>query len=72
MEKIKLFVKNNIVMCIALVIAIGTSFIVPPDAQYLEYFDFKTLICLFTTLTVVCAFKNIDFFYCYCTCCLVF
>lgn len=56
------FIKKNIVMCVAFLAAIITSFIVPPDAQYVGYFDFKTLTCLFCTLAVVCAFKNISFF----------
>ena len=43
--------------------ALITMFIVPPDSQYLGYFDYKTLTCLFCVLAVVCAFKNIDFFY---------
>ncbi len=50
-------------MCIAALAALITSFIVPPDAEYLSYFDFKTLSCLFCVLAVVCAFKNINFFY---------
>ena len=57
------FIKKNIVMVIALCLAIITSIIVPPDQKYLEYFDLKTLSCLFTTLAVVCALKNIKFFY---------
>jgi len=61
--KIKLFVKKNVVMCIALIAALITSFIVPIDAKYIDYFDFKTLTCLFCVLAVVCALKNIQFFY---------
>ena len=57
------FVKKNIVLCVALVAAVVTSFIVPPDREYLGYFDFKTLTCLFCVLAVVCALKNINFFY---------
>ncbi len=60
---IKTFVKNNIVMIIAFFAALITSFIIPPDNQYIEYFDFKTLSCLFCVLLVVCALKNIYFFY---------
>lgn len=41
------FIKKNIVMCIAALAAVITAFIVPPDREYLEYFDFKTLTCLF-------------------------
>ena len=57
------FIKKNAVMCIALLAAIITSFIVPPDKEYLGYFDYKTLTCLFSVLAVVCALKNINFFY---------
>ena len=57
------FAKKNIVMLIAMFAAIVTSFIVPPDREYLGYFDFKTLTCLFCVLAVVCALKNIRFFY---------
>ncbi len=62
-EKIIGFVKKNAVMCIALVAAIATSLIVPVDKEYIGYFDYKTLTCLFCVLAVVCALKNINFFY---------
>ena len=57
------FIKKNIVMCIAFFVALITSFIVPFDEVYLGYFDLKTLTCLFCVLAVVCALKNINFFY---------
>lgn len=57
------FCKKNVVLMVAIAAALITSFIVPPDAEYLGYFDFKTLTCLFCVLAVVCAFKNINFFY---------
>ena len=41
--KILNFAKSNAVMLIAALAAVVTSFIVPPDQQYLGYFDFKTL-----------------------------
>lgn len=63
MSKIWAFVKQNTVMLIALLAAIVTSCIVPPDKEYIGYFDFKTLTCLFCVLAVVCALKNIKFFY---------
>ena len=62
-DVIKPFAKKNVVMVIACIAAILTSFIVPPDKAYLDYFDFKTLTCLFCVLAVVCALKNIKFFY---------
>lgn len=63
MSRIWAFVKQNIVMLIALLAAIVTSCIVPPDKEYIGYLDFKTLTCLFCVLAVVCALKNIKFFY---------
>ena len=50
-------------MVVALCAAIVTACIVPPDRAYLDYFDVKTLTCLFCVLAVVCALKNIRFFY---------
>ena len=50
-------------MVIALIAAAITCFFVPPDRAYLNYFDVKTLTCLFCVLAVVCALKNINFFY---------
>jgi len=63
MTRLKNIIKTNAVMLIALLLAIITAFIVPPDGEYLEYFDFKTLTCLFTVLAVVCALRNVRFFY---------
>ena len=57
------FLKKNAVMLVALIAAILTSFIIKPDAEYIGYFDFKTLTCLFCVLAVVCALKDINFFY---------
>ncbi len=62
-EKVFAFIKKNAVLCIALVCAFITMCIVPPDKAYLGYFDLKTLTCLFCVLAVVCAFRNIRFFY---------
>jgi len=56
------FARKNAVLCIAFAAAMITSVIVPPDSAYIEYFDFKTLSCLFATLAVICALKNIRFF----------
>ncbi len=57
------FIKNNMVMTVAFFAAVITCFFVPPDSEYIGYFDFKTLTCLFCVLAVVCALKNISFFY---------
>lgn len=57
------FLKKNIVMEISFILALITMFFVPLDEKYLSYFDFKTLTCLFCTLAIINALKNIDFFY---------
>ena len=62
LEIIEAFVKKNTVLCIAIMAAFVTSLVVPPDAEYLGYFDFKTLTCLFCTLACICALRNIRFF----------
>ncbi len=60
---IKNFVKKNVVMMVALFAALATSIAVPIDKECWGYFDYKTLACLFCVLAVVCALKNINFFY---------
>ena len=62
-NEIAAFLKKNAVMVTALLLAIATSCVVPVDRAYLCYFDLKTLTCLFCVLAVVCALKNIRFFY---------
>ena len=63
MHRASSFLRKNVVMLVALLAAVVTCFIVPPDKEYLGYFDVKTLTCLFCVLAVVCALKNIQFFY---------
>ena len=60
--KILRFIKKNIVFCIATLAAVITSFFVPPDREYIGYFDLNTLSCLFLTLAVICALRIIKFF----------
>ena len=56
------YVCANPVLTIAAALALLSCMVVPPDARYLNYIDFKTLTCLFCTLAVICALKNIRFF----------
>ena len=59
---IRAFVHKNAVMLIAFCAAAITCIFVPIDRAYLDYFDIKTLVCLFCVLAVVCALRDIDFF----------
>ena len=63
LEAIGRFIAKNVVMVVALAAALITCLVVPVDAEYVDYFDVKTLTCLFCVLAVVCALKNINFFY---------
>ena len=56
------FIKKNIVFCIAVIAAITTMFFVPIDSQYINYFDFKILACIFCVLAVVNGLNHIHFF----------
>ncbi len=62
MQKVLRFVKKNVVLTVATVAALITCFFVPPSVEYISYFDFRTLACLFITLAVVCALRQIRFF----------
>ena len=56
------FIKKHTVFCIAALAALITCAFVPFDKEYSNYFDWNTLVCLFLTLAVICALRNIKFF----------
>ena len=56
------FVHHNFVLAISVCAAVFTMFFVPPDQKYFNYFDFRTLTCMFCVLAVVGALRNIEFF----------
>lgn len=59
---IKLFLKEQPVLFIAIIAMLITCLFVPFDAKYLDYFDLRTLATLYCTLAVVNAFKHIYLF----------
>lgn len=61
-EAILNFIKKEVVLSVATVLAIVTCFIVPIDKEYLDYFDYKTLAGLFCMLAVVAGLKNTNIF----------
>lgn len=56
------FIKKNLMAVIAWILAAVTMILVPPDGEYADYFDMKTLVCLFTIMLCVAAFKDLDIF----------
>ena len=61
-KQLFLAMKAQAVLTIAVIAMIITCLFVPIDQQYAGYFDLQTIACLFCTLAVVGAFKNIHFF----------
>ena len=62
MEKIKNFVKKEIVFVIAAILAVISSFFVPVSAKYLEYIDFKVIALLFCLMSVIKGFMHTGLF----------
>lgn len=62
MKRIKDFVKSEVVLPVAIVLTIITGFFVPIDKEYLNYFNYNTLISLFCMLAVVAGLKNTNVF----------
>lgn len=56
------FLRQNVVLLVALAAAGITACLVPPDAAYLGYLDLSTLACLFSTLAIVAALRHVRFF----------
>ncbi|MGE5404554.1 MAG: SLC13 family permease [Candidatus Saccharibacteria bacterium] len=54
--------KENVVLVIAALAALASSLFIKPSREYLNYFDYRTLTCLFCMLAVICALNNIHFF----------
>ena len=45
MSKVKSWCRANAMLVISLLAAVVTAFFVPPDRDYLGYYDLKTLAC---------------------------
>lgn len=62
MKKIVCFVKKEIVLCVAVVLAVLSAFLVPPDGAYAGYIDFRTLGILFCLMSVMAGLQKIGVF----------
>ena len=62
LHHIKAFIKKETVLCIAACCAVLTMFLVPPDAEYLGYIDFRVLCLLLCLMAVVAGFKSVGTF----------
>lgn len=62
MKSILKFLKNEIVLTVAAILAVISSFLVTPDREYLGYVDFRTLALLFCLMTVMAGFQRLGVF----------
>ncbi|MEG1710354.1 MAG: SLC13 family permease [Clostridia bacterium] len=62
MKSVVSFIKNNLMPIIAWALAIVSMAIIPIDKKYADYFNIKTLACLFLIMLCIGAFKNLDIF----------
>lgn len=62
MKNICKFCKEEAVLCVALLLAVVSSFIVLPDKEYISYIDFRTLAILFCLMCVMTGLQKIGVF----------
>lgn len=62
MKKIIQFVKSEVVLTVALFLAVVSMLFVHPDAAYVEYIDFRTLSILFCLMAVMAGFQEVGVF----------
>ncbi len=62
MQKIIDFLKKEVVLVVAVVLAIVSMFFVTPDAAYIDYIDFRTLSILFCLMAVMAGFQQMGVF----------
>lgn len=62
METIRNFVKNEIVLVVAFILAVVSSFVVHPDSQYIGYIDFRTLSILLALMITMAGLQRLQVF----------
>ncbi|MBQ7775423.1 MAG: citrate transporter [Lachnospiraceae bacterium] len=62
MQSIKEFVKKEIVLVVAVVLALVSMLFITPDREYINYIDFKTLSILFCLMAVMAGLQEVGVF----------
>lgn len=62
MNRIFAFFKKETVLCVSLILALASMFIVPPDRNYWGYIDYRTLAILFCLMSVMAGLQKIGVF----------
>lgn len=61
-NKIIEFVKKETVLSAAMVLAVLSAVMIPPDKEYIGYIDFRTLAILFCLMTVMAGLQKLGIF----------
>lgn len=61
-RKIFEFIKQEMILIVACVLAVISMFFVTPDKEYLEYIDFRTLGILFSLMALMAGFQSMGVF----------
>ena len=59
---IKRFIKNEVVLCVAFILAVISAFVVRPDSQYISYIDFRTLSILLALMITMAGLQRLSVF----------
>ncbi len=62
LKKVAWFIKKETVLCVAMVLAIVSMFLVPPDSGYKEYIDYNVLGLLFSLMVVTSGLGELGVF----------
>ena len=60
--RLKICLKKDVVLTIAILLALLSSLFVHPDKQYINYIDYRTLILLFCLMSVMAGLRKIELF----------
>lgn len=62
MQKLIDFLKKEVVLVVAVVLAVVSMFVVTPDKEYIDYIDFSTLSILFSLMAVMAGLQTAGVF----------
>lgn len=62
MNRLLTFMKNETVLVISLFLALISALWIPPNRDYIEYIDVRTLVLLFCLMVVMSGFSRLGFF----------
>ena len=61
-QRVKAFIKGEVVLTVAVVLALLSAIAVPPDAEYAGYIDWDTLALLFSLMAVTKGLQMLGLF----------